>query len=138
MRSVGVQVNRLQVEVQNLRRLSEEDRVKLSNDLQSKSEVVTELIKEVTHIPGPQLVLLGSSTLTVSVLATAGGQTQAQRSRSRQQQGRDGAQVSAQDRRHGGADGKAQGGLHLHRLMFSIHTVQLQHPPWFSSLSEPV
>lgn len=50
MRSVCVKINGLQEEVQNLRRLNEENHVKLSKELNSKSQAVAELSEEVTAI----------------------------------------------------------------------------------------
>lgn len=64
------------------------------------------------------------NTLRANVLATTGGQTQADRGRSRQKQGGDGAQVSAPSRRHGGADGKAQGRLNFCIVMLSVRTAK--------------
>lgn len=58
MRSVCLKIDSLQEEVQNLRRLNEENHVKLSKDLDSKSQVVAELSEEVAAIARNKQVAL--------------------------------------------------------------------------------
>lgn len=58
MRSVCLKLDSLQEELQNLRRLNEENRVKLSKDLDSKSQVVAQLSEEVAAVaPNKQVAL---------------------------------------------------------------------------------
>lgn len=125
MRSVCLKIDSLQEELQNLRRLNEENHVKLSKDLDSKSQVVAQLSEEVTAVARKTnrshfLKLLRVRHIRAKASSTTGGEAQVDRSGSRQKQGRDGAQVSTQDRRHGGADGKAQGRLAVHTLTLPI------------------
>lgn len=58
MRSVCLKLDSLIEELQNLRRLNEENHVKLSKDLDSKSQVVAQLSEEVTAVaPNKQVAL---------------------------------------------------------------------------------
>lgn len=102
-------MNSLHEECENLKRLNQGEHQKLFKDLESKSKVVTELSNEVIEIirNGSTILSSFSKKNKHKTILITGREAQIDRSRSPQEQGRDRAQVSTQDSRYGGTDGKA-------------------------------
>lgn len=92
--------------------MNEEERQKLLQDIESKSTFAAELDSEVTFLSRCSMwacVALKKKKQRLNPPCFTGKEAQISSSSSHQEQRRRGTEVSAEDSRHGGADGKTQG-----------------------------